>query len=478
MNLRRLTKWLPPLAAKVLRPRFLERSYDGGGGGRRWRGAGEQPNTPLAILAARSAISRRARYLVGNNPLANSGVAAWTSALVGTGIKLQSTHPDPTVRAQINAAFEAWTDFADADGLSDFYGQQAMVASRLCVDGECLAIHQVTETGRYRLRLLDIDQLDSSMTRELGGGSRIVQGIEFDASGTRTYFHIFKERPGISTTLASIRVPAENVCHVFRVEAPGQVRGLSWFAPVLLRLREHDEAIDAQLLRQKVAAMLCAFVVDPTGAGAGFPVSGDTPSLNGILEGGMEPGTIKVLNSGQDIRISEAAPIGAEAIQFLNLTAREIASGLGVPYESLTGDLSQVNFSSIRAGLIEFRRRVEAIQHSVLAFQFLRPVYRRWLTMEILSGRMKAEGFERDPELFLSCKWINPRAVFVDPQKDVEAELAAIAGGLMSRREAVASRGVDIEALDAEIAADNARTKSLGLDFTAKPEPKKEMPAS
>jgi hypothetical protein len=37
----------------------------------------------------------------------------------------------------------------------------------------------------------------------------------------------------------------------------------------------------------------------------------------------------------------------------------------------------------------------------------------------------------------------------------------------MSRREAVTSRGVDIEALDAEIAADNERAASLGLTFTA-----------
>lgn len=48
----------------------------------------------------------------------------------------------------------------------------------------------------------------------------------------------------------------------------------------------------------------------------------------------------------------------------------------------------------------------------------------------------------------------------------MQAELDAIAGGLMSRREAVTSRGVDIEALDAEIAADNARAGSLGLVFT------------
>ena len=53
------------------------------------------------------------------------------------------------------------------------------------------------------------------------------------------------------------------------------------------------------------------------------------------------------------------------------------------------------------------------------------------------------------------------------PQKDVAAEVAAINAGLMSRRQAVAARGYDLEALDAEIAADNARAASLGLNFAA-----------
>jgi capsid protein len=48
-------------------------------------------------------------------------------------------------------------------------------------------------------------------------------------------------------------------------------------------------------------------------------------------------------------------------------TDEELAAGVGLTYELLTGDLSQVNYSSIRAGLIEFRRRMEALQWQVLA---------------------------------------------------------------------------------------------------------------
>lgn len=162
---------------------------------------------------------------------------------------------------------------------------------------------------------------------------------------------------------------------------------------------------------------------------------------------------------------SDPATIGAESIDFLRLTVRHIAAGLSVPYEILTGDLSQVNFSSIRAGLLEFRRRVEAIQNNVIIFQFCRPVWERWLTAAALSGEVDARGFARDPRAFMAAKWITPRKEFVDPLKDARAEIESINAGVMSRREAVAARGWDIEQLDAEISTDHQRAKRLGLQF-------------
>ena len=42
-----------------------------------------------------------------------------------------------------------------------------------------------------------------------------------------------------------------------------------------------------------------------------------------------------------------------------------------------------------------------------------------------------------------------------------------IAAGLKSRSQALAERGYDAEAVDAEIAADQARERTLGLRFSA-----------
>ena len=115
--------------------------------------------TLSAMAAARGPLARRARYLAANNALAASGVEAWVSALVGTGIKPQSAHADPDNRTALNLAFEAWTDEADADGLTDFYGLEAVMVRRMVIDGEAFALLVNTEDG-LRVRLIDAEQID------------------------------------------------------------------------------------------------------------------------------------------------------------------------------------------------------------------------------------------------------------------------------------------------------------------------------
>jgi len=431
--------------------RLWKRSYEGASTGRRTSGWGAMRNQHAAAEAARQPLARRARYVVANNPHAAAGRTAHVTSLVGTGIV-------PAITGPLAARFTAWTDEADADGLSDFSGLTATMIASMVVDGEALALLIATPAG-LRIRVLDPDQLDASFTRPLTNGGRIVNGVEFDAFGTRVAYWIVKERPeiGLGLNLTPVRVPAEDVIHMFRVDFPGQVRGISWFAPVLLRLSEHDEWHGAQLTRQKIGALLTGFVTTQDGA---VPFNGE--SHGDALIGSMEPGALNVLPPGKSVSFSDPPAIAQEANDFARLNLREIAAGLGLPYEVLTGDLSSVNYSSMRGGIVEFRRRTEMIQHNVIVFQALRPIWHRWVMIERLAGRI--EGRVED---LLPVRWITPKQQWVDPAKDVQAEIDAINAGLMSRREAVAARGMDVAALDTEIAADKAREATLGLTFNA-----------
>lgn len=427
------------------------RSFDGASAGRRGRAFGRMPSQPKAQLASRFELAARARYIVSNNAVAAAAVDAWVSALVGTGIKPQSSHKSVRLRGRVNLSWEGWTDRADADQLSDLYGLQTIMAKRTVVDGEAFALF-INEGSELTVRLLDPEQIASDVTRDLPEGGRIVSGIEFDARGRRVAYHVRRETTTTTFQYKVDRIPATDICHMFRVDTPSQVRGVSWFAPVLSRIAHLDAWIDASLTKQAAAAMLVG-VVTPGENADGW--EGEE------LGESLEPGTIKKAPVGSDgITFSNPPTVGMDAIEFARIIEREIAAGIGLPAWQVSQDLSQANYGSQRGGLIEFRRRVEQLQYGMVVFMFLRPLWNRWINTEIMAGRLKGDAAE-----LRGAKWIVPKTAWIDPLKDAQAEQIAIAGGTMSRREAVAARGIDIEALDEEIAADNERATRLGLTF-------------
>jgi len=440
-------------------PSLRARRFDAAGGGRRWQNVQTFGHINSEIAGAAEPVRRRAGYYARNNPWVANGVAALVAGAVGAGLKPQSQHFDPATRMALHSRWQRWTESADADGITDGYGLQALAVRAMVEAGECFALLAFTPDG-LRVRLLDAAMVPMDESRELGDGRRIVQGVEYAADGTRVAYWIHEARPEvpvISTTPR--RFPAELVAHLFAPLAPGQVRGISWLAPVLLRLHELDLWEDAELVRQKVSALFAGFVVDPTGTAAGF----EGTTVDGVLTSGMEPGTLKVLPPGFDVRFSDPAKIGTDSTDFLKLQLRSVAAGLGVPAYLLDGDLSQANYSSLRAALVEFRTRLEALQYHVIVHQFLRPIWRAFVLAELLAGRIVGTLDE-----LLSVEWIAPAQPWVDPQKDAEAARLQLAAGLTSRRRVVASLGWDVEALDAEIAADRERARALGLDFDAK----------
>lgn len=461
------------LASALGLPR--RRSFDAAGGGRRWEGAKSLEALNASILSGATTAARRAGWYARNNPHVASAVQGLVANAVGAGIKPRALHPDPAVRDRMHDLWRRWTDRADAVGLTDFYGLQALALRAMVESGESFARLRTLEGGEglppLAIDLLDREQVPADLHREIGDGRRVRAGIEFDAAGRRIAYHAYARRPGDALApmaLDTIRVPAGDIAHLFQPLGAGQLRGITWLAPVLLRLHELDQYEDAALVKANVAALFTGFIRDPDGTVAGL---NDGSASGGVLQVGMEPGSLIPLPPGADIQFSDPADPGDYGA-FVKNHIRAIASGLGVPYELVSGDLEGVTYSSIRAGLVEFRRRIEQLQHSVIVFQFCRPVWERFVRLAVLSGALDARGFERDPAAFLAVEWLPPKWEWVDPLKDARAEIEQIRAGLKSRSQSIAERGYDAEAVDAAIAADRQRETGLGLVFDSAVDPK------
>lgn len=416
------------------------------------------------LQAAGPDLNARARYLVRNNGYAQNAVDSWSANAVGVGLKPSSQVQSPARKKALQRLWLDWTDEADAEGLTDLYGLQRRAAREVFIAGEVFVRFRPRRvedglTVPLQLQMLPSEMLPMEKSGVGASGNVIRQGIEFDLIGRRVAYHFYRRHPGDSTEpgLAgeTVRVPADEVLHVIDPVEAGQLRGVSRFAPAIVKLFLLDQYDDAELDRKKIAAMYAMFVTSPADAD---PLEGDPADE-------VAPGQIVRLDPGEEVTIGDPADSGATYEPFQYRTLLQVAAALGIPYPYLTQDMVKGNFSNSRLALMEFRRKVEAWQHSVMVYQFCRPVWQRWMDMAVLASAIRLTSYDTRRAQYQACKWLPPKWQWVDPLKDINAEIAEIEAGLKSRGQAISERGFDVEEMDAEIAADRQREARLGLDF-------------
>jgi len=455
--------------------------YEAAGSGRRlgsWGTSAAGPNT--AIWGNLSALRSRSRQLTRNNPLAENGLESLVSNLVGTGITPRFGIEDDKLRNEIQQLWADWTEEADSAGTSDFYGLQSQVARALVNAGEVLVRFRMRRAQDglsvpLQLQVLEADHLDHTYESVAPNGMPIRMGIEWNKIGQRLAYHLYKDHPGESFLFSSatdrVRVPASEIMHIFRPLRPGQARGRPWLSSIIVKLYEFDKYDDAELVRKQAAAMFGGFITEPVGEDTGYSPLGqktDSDSADRDVVA-LEPGTFPTLPPGMGVQFSTPADVGGNYEAWVKQQLREIAAGIGCTYEQLTGDLTGVNYSSIRAGLLDFRRRCEALQWHIIIFQFCQPVVRRWLDIGVASGVIQIPGYAGNRRKYQRVDWRPQGWKWVDPLKDGLAAQLAVRCGFTSRSAIVAEQGYDAENIDEQQSDDNTRADNLGLIHDSDP---------
>jgi lambda family phage portal protein len=415
----------------------------------RWPAVPASPNpTPANDIVSRA----RAEQEVRNSAPARRIVSAWSGALVG-GSGLTPMFRDPELRR----LWDSWSASPDAAGRLDWIGLLQQVAETMITSGECFIVMTVSEDSPgvpLSLLVLPPEYLDVSKS----DGQTVVAGIAFEGAKRAGYW-LFRHLPGTapSVDIRSVFVPASDCLHVYRAARPAQQRGETWFAPVLYLLRLLREYLEADLTRQKTSALLAGFVRSPSGnlnpfAGPGNP--------NGSLIS-LEPATMTMLPAECEVSFTNPTDHGSAFDPFVRSVVRQIAAGVNLSYETVSGDLSATTFASGRAGILEFRRQVEAVQYGVLIPLLAQPVLDRWLELAAALGYAAATT-ERP-------RWACPSPEALDARAEVDAQVRRVRAGFTSRREIVESSGWNIEDVDDELAADQQRARNLGLTLDVDP---------
>ena len=214
------------------------------------------------IAAAGSDITARARYLIRNNGYAVNAIESWAGNVVGAGIKPSSLIGDSGIKATVQKLWLAWTDESDAEGFTDFYGQQRRAAREVFIAGEVFFRFRPRRledglTVPLLVQMIPSEMLPLSRSETLPSGPAIRQGIEFDRIGRRVAYHFLRRHPGDVTDPGLVgetaRIPASETVHIVDPVDAGQLRGVSRFAPAIVKVFLLDQYDDAELDRKKVA---------------------------------------------------------------------------------------------------------------------------------------------------------------------------------------------------------------------------------
>lgn len=452
------------------------RSYDAASAGRRTAGwKTSRTSADAEIARSLATVRNRSRDLSRNNPHGRKAKSVWVGNMIGTGIVPRANSGSAATDAKLNALWAEWSVLADADGQLDMGGLQELMVGEMIEGGESLIRRRLRrpEDGLpvpLQLQVLEGDLLDESRTRDLGASGRIVNGVEFDPIGRRRAYWMFSGHPGDSSFLAnpnliSTPVPASEVLHLYHKERT-QARGMPWCAAVVMPLRDRADYADAERVRKKTESCLAGIVTGPDTDGTTAPPALDSTGAamtdaNGNPIEQFEPGMIAYLTGGRDIRFNTPTP-AAGFVDVMTLSDHEVAAGYLIPYELLTSDFSQVNFSSARAGLIDFRARVEARQWLCLIPMALQPIWDWFVGAAYLIGKA--------PAPVIPCEWDTPAFQSVQPLDDVNADRAEVRAGFNSLSAVIGRRtGRNPEAVLREIAADNKLLDELGLVLDSDP---------
>ena len=459
-------------AASVLSSRHYEMAKPG----RRQRSWNRSGGSARALIGPQLPAMRNAsRELVRNNPYGRSSVRVQALALVRYGITpkpiINDTVADAAAEhARLVADWNEWIRLADADGVSDFYGMQYTMAWQLYEAGEVFVRMRTRDTRDAKrlglavplqLQVLESDQLPCE-DWTTPSGNRVLSGIELDSIGRRVAYHFFERHPGDPEgSLSKVRVPVDQVCHLFICERPGQMRGVPTLASVGGRLYELDVYMSALLARAQVEAACAAFVKRDVAAEPGQDGIIPDPAIGEVIEDDgegrlerLEPGSVNYLDPGEEIIFNQPQSSGGLEV-FARETLRAISVGAGVPYELVTGDLSQVTYVSFRAGSMQFRAQTQAHQWLNFIPQVLTPVWMAFCKARRIAGRTTLG--------IVPVGWGVPKPDSVDPLKDVEADVAELNAGLASYSDKMTERGSDWREVIDEIANIEAYAATKGL---------------
>jgi lambda family phage portal protein len=423
----------------------------------------------------RDIIRARARDLERNSDIAEAIIGPMERNVVGIGIRVQAKvlksdekTEDDKLNQQIEDLWDEWRRARNCDvtGQQSFYEMQKMAIRRILVDGGIMFQKVYTNSGPvpFSLQAREVDELDVSLNNLPGaGGNRIVGGIELDQYNKPVAYHLKKFTPDGFWTGKSERIEAQRIIYLWDKKRPTQIREMSQLSKTLPRVRDVNEFVEAISVKERILACLSVFITKNTPIGLGRNVKIDQQS--GYQQKTISPGMIQELQPGETIQAVNPSGQSSNAKDFISTQQRLAGSGQGLSYEAVSRDMSQVNYSSARQGLLEDQRTYLMWQQFLIE-HFCYEVYTEFIISAVLAGKLNIPDFWKNKSRYLKHEWIAPGWSWIDPLKEVKANETALSTGQDTLARICAERGMDWRDVLKQRAKEVQMAKELGISIT------------
>jgi len=435
-----------------------------------WTSTG--PNA--SSLGAMATLRDRASNLVYNNPHARSAVNRLVDTTIGTGLTPRFGRWEQRDGGRVfvddpraNELFVAWAKVCFVTSDLDWWGIQDPIVRSWRTRGEALARRRWRRPTDplpvpVQIEIMEGDHLDVSVTQQSRAGGVVVAGVDHDAIGRRSGYYVLRSHPAdhgylfaMRDSLETIYVPAADLAHLYTMERPGQVRGVTHLAAIIEALREVGDIRQAKRLKLQAESSIVGakeyLEEDDGNAYEDDDDAEDAPNDDPITRIG--PLAQVNLAPGEKLTFAQQTS-SPDYDAILTSEDRRIAVGADVSYELLAGDLRQANYSSLRAASASHNLARAKERENILQPMMLDRMVQWFVDAAALSGKLNPAG--------LVWQWSRPRVGGIDKEQ-CEIDDKNLANGTVSEIEVISARGDDWRKVLAERSQYREEARRLGL---------------
>jgi len=399
-------------------------------------------------------------HLMRNNPLLRVGATRFRASCIGGGAK--PVFNPKLFDADFITSFNEWTLYCDFEGNTNFAGIQALAVITMLIDGSAFIIRRRTlNIVPLQLQVVSPLSLASGLEKP-GKGAYIRGGILYAKNGKvkkYAFYKLARDHPEFDEESVNW-IPAADVIHLRDVIHAGQTTAQPWIAAGgdFAKQYKDNQTVEIKSRMKRTAQQVFAMKEsDGNQQNSNKPANNNAPQK--LVH---KVGDVTVLNGVKDIKTASTPEMAGNYQEHNNQVLRMIAGLLGITYEMLTGDLTQVNYSSIRAGMINHRRFIGQLRDIVLG-----PAFNRILGWFIDAYQLKTvtelPGYFDNPYSYLNPQWIWPEWEEIDPLKAAKALVLEVDNHIKSLEEVSNGRGQTLDQHLDSVQRSNDALKERGI---------------